>query len=284
MAHRSVAAQAEARAAGPEEADGSKTAGDPAAAAALGAASAAAHLPAGALRWPASALFRWEDQGGSLDVWDYLSFPPRGHGMLGRLLSAVTSSKLFRGRERIPTLLLIARLSPAGSDPMSLPLYDDEDVEKAVSLWRMCPGVPGVITIAVNEEGERDAAPALLGEAGAPPSRPRIGGGPWPSRPAPFAAFLGNALPVDMWACVFNAVASSRCVEGACPPLSRVSIPPLLSFGRCTVAPFLSIYPLSHYIRHPPPAQGRRRAGLRVRQRRRGLPGGALAPRCKSQA
>ena len=208
MKRRSGAARSVDRAADPrvESGEGGGNAGltaggPPAATAAV--ASVGAPPPPVAPRWPALALFRWEERAGPSDVWDSLPFPPGGTGLLGRLLSAAAGSELLRARRgegHAPALMLSAKFNV--SDALQLlPLMSDEDVEKAVQLWQMGPGsAGGVIGIVVREEG-LPIPPAFLCS----------GRGLLTSRPPPA---LANALPFDMWACIFSAITSSRCVGG----------------------------------------------------------------------
>ena len=173
------------------------------------------------LRWPASALFRWAERVGPRDVWDALPFPPGGPGVLARLRAAAASSKLFghgrvEGRAPAPAISLSAELG-AGGVSFLLPINDDEDVKNAVHLWSSS-NQAGFIGIVVREEGGAAAVPRSVGGWAAAelsplqpsPLSPHHGGGESrPPRPVPA---LGNALPLEMWACVLNAVASSRSV------------------------------------------------------------------------
>ena len=219
MKRRSGAACSADRAADPRAAggegggSGGLTEGGPPSAAAT----AAVDMPPPpvAPRCPALALFRWEERAGPSDVWDSLPFPPGGPGVLGRLLSAAAGSNLFRERRGegcVFTPTLSANINVDAALQL-LPLMSDEDVEMAVQLWQMGPGGAGsVIGIVVREEG-----------LPVPPSFLRSGRGLLPPRPPPA---LANALPFDVWACIFSAIASSRCVGGAnvftffcsCPP------------------------------------------------------------------
>ena len=180
-----------------------------------------AALNAPAPHWPSSVLFRWEEKAGPRDAWDALPFPPLGAGVCDRLRAAALRSLLFSGRGvegRTSTLRLSAALSVGGA-PQLLPLNDDGNVEKAVKLlWTLCPATASVFAVAVREEGGGPiaSAAALRGDGAAGPFEPPLplplrhgGGGSQPPRPAPAAA-LGNALPVEMWAGVMKAVASSR--------------------------------------------------------------------------
>ena len=171
-----------------------------------------------ALRWPASALIRWEERKGPRDVWTILPFPRGGSGVLYRLLDATSSSKLFRGRSRlsVTALTLSAELSVGGALQL-FPLKDDEDVEQAIQLtWKLCPGTEGVVPFAVSELGAADEA-----GTGALPFSLLLGGG-GPLSPSP-PATIGNTYPIDAWTCVLNAVISSRCVGFLAPSLPPAS-------------------------------------------------------------
>ena len=160
------------------------------------------HTPASvnaSSREPASFLLRWEPQAGPRrDAWDSLPFPAAGLGALGRLRAAAAASKLFaRGRGGGGSGLLALSVdlgARGGAVPHLLPLNDDDDVANALQMWRLSSGIPGVMEIAVREEG---------GAAGAGGHRP--------------ATTLRNAVPglhADAWAGVLNSLASSRCVVG----------------------------------------------------------------------
>ena len=225
MTRRSRAARPAARAAGPEgPGEGPPGGGGADVSTGANAAVAGASVEAGAnappplsaaLRWPTSALFRWEERAGPLDVWSALPFPPPGGGpgLLARLRTAAASSKLFRargaGRASAPAISLSAELSVCGERQL-FPLNDDEDVEQAIQMmWRPSPGTADVFSLAVRE-GEGGGTTTTAGHGASPLSHFLGGGGESrPPRPAPA---LGNALPLEMWACVLNAVASSRSV------------------------------------------------------------------------
>ena len=163
------------------------------------------------------ALFRWEERAGPSDAWDSLPFPPGGPGLLGRLRDAAASSELFRARRgegrTPPSLALSVKLKFADVLQL-LPLISDEGVEKAIQLWHMTPSsAVGVITITTREGGAAGlsgSSPPLElppGELPVPHSFLRAGRGLLSPRPPPA---LGNALPVEMWTCMFNAIGSSR--------------------------------------------------------------------------
>ena len=115
-------------------------------------------------RWPESALFRWEERAGPRDVWDTVPFPHGGPGVFGRLRDSVIASKLLRGHgEGRASTALSAELGGGSGASYSLPLADDDDMNKAVHLWGMCQGVPRFLAVAVHEgEGEGAAAAAAL--------------------------------------------------------------------------------------------------------------------------
>ena len=199
-------------------------AAEPGTAHAGGAADAAGAPPpasgSAAPRWPAGSFFRWEEGAGPRDVWDALPFPPGGPGVFGRLLAAAAGSSLFRGRGEGdgPSLALSAVLS-VGGFALPAPLRDDEDVEKAVQLWRRSPGTAGVIVITLQEGGASAASiPRSGGAAGS--REPSLGASRQPRTAPAVTAALGNAFPVDAWACVLNAVACGRCgAVWVLPPL-----------------------------------------------------------------
>ena len=261
MMHRSRAARPAAQAGGPGAS----------AEAAAGAGSGADAPPPSGSRWPSSALVRWE---GPRDVWDILPFPPQGPGVLGLLRDAVARCSLFRGRRgEEPSLVLsLSVVLSAGGASRTLPLKNDEDVEKAVLLWLRYPGTAEIIDVTTREEG---VAANLGGGAEVPWDPPLCGSRP--PRPAPIAAAaLGNSFPVDAWACVFAAVACSRCVEILCVPPSPIPCRHPFTLTLCASVCRLSSRSL--FMRDQCPLQGRRRACPRVRQRRGGVQGGTLAP------
>ena len=206
--------------------------------------------PLGSPRWPASALFRWEEQAGPRDVWDVLPFPQEGPGVFGRLSESVAGSSLFRGHDGLsPALIVLSAGLNVGGALQLLPLKNDEDVGKAVQLWQLCPATAGVIAISVRGEGAAANAAALNGGvAGSrvqlpPPLLLHRGGGPrWP-RPAP--ATLASSLPVDFWTCVLNAITSCRCVAFAvfCKGGEGGSLPP--SFPHSSLLPLPPLFPSS---------------------------------------
>ena len=219
MKRRSGAARSVARAAGGAgEGGGLLAGGVPADAAAPN----SVPPPLVAPRWPARALFRWEERAGPSEAWDSLPFPPGGPGLLGRLRAAAASSELFRARRGegvVPALTMSVKFNVLDVLQL-LPLISDEGVEKVVQLWQMAPGsAGGVIAIAVREDGGGAGGGGLP----APPPFLRAGRGLLPPRPPPA---LGNALPVEMWACIFNAIGSSRCVGGGttCHLLIKIAL------------------------------------------------------------
>ena len=270
MTRRSRVARPAARAVDSEgiaPASGADAAADGAPLAGAAAASPSAP-PSVAPHWPSSVLFRWEEQAGPSNVWDAPKFPPGGPGVFGRLRAIAVSSKIFRGRTSVPAL---SAALGTGASCRLLPLEDDEDVENAVRLWAHGPGiVMGAIDVVVRE--------AAIAEEGPVPPLPLLlaSGGPQPPRPAPPATALGSALPVEMWMCVLKAVTSSRCVGH--PTLSDFHTPSL---------PLCPLQCRTYYSRRlllilvavlSPPAQGCRRAGLRVRPLCCRVQGGPLAP------
>ena len=255
MTRRSRAARPEARAPGGNPGGAQLDEGVPPAG--NGSASEA-HVapPSVAPRWPASVYFRWEEKAGPRDVWDSLPFPQEGAGVFGRLRAAAAGCKLFRARGAPPAFSLSASCCASGLFSL-VPLNDDEDVEKAIGLMgQLCPGTASVLAIAVREEEEAAfAAPAVPRSIGAavprepplpaPPLHGRGDGGPRAARLAPAAAAaLGNALPVELWACILNAAASSRCGADA------VAFPFLALLAAALSLPLASSSTLRLFVRY----------------------------------
>ena len=229
--------------------------GSPAAPLVAAATDAAAHVPPlGTPRWPASALFRWEEQAGPHDAWDTFPFPPGGPGVLARLRAAAAASRLLRGRGDGFKLALSAELNAGGASRL-LPLKDDEDVDKAAQLWRCCPGIPSVIDIV----GRDSVGSATRGGGAAGSCEPPLplplrhgGGGSQPQRPAPAA--LGNALPVEMWAGVMKAVTSSRCVSITSSLALALPLPPLAPSGQFHAVWCCLTHDMCRGVALPPPS------------------------------
>ena len=203
-----------ARAAGPERAGGDDSRDDPVSFPNPSPVNLeATNAPhSAAPRWPVSVLFRWEEQAGLRGAWDILPFPPGGPGVLGRLLAAASESRSC-GRSEVELAPALSAKLIAGGASWLLPLEDDRDVEKAVQLWQLCPGIPGVIDIVAREGGGRGAretrGPRAAGPGNPPPSLLNSGGGPLlPSQATVVSAF--EDANVDVWMGVLSAVASSR--------------------------------------------------------------------------
>ena len=217
--------------------------------AAAGEGAEAAFPPWGVPRRPAIMLFRWEQQAGPRDVWDAFPFPQAGSGVFNRLHDAASSSRLFAHGRGGNVLALSAELNVGGV----LPLRDDEDVEKALRLWQPSPGNVGVIAIVVRGASASPAVHRCIGAVGLgePPLLAPLlhggggDGGPRAARLAPAAAAaLGNALPVELWACILNAAASSRCGADA------VAFPFLALLAAALSLPLASSSTLRLFVRY----------------------------------